>query len=148
MGLGVQSFSGGFCWRVGFALLVLGCHGSGKGEAAALDDAVDRYRRAEGPRKASESQAVADLSCTVSEVCDAKKACLAAMGPTTRALALKDEVARMLVELQEKRLALDAAAAEELPGKLDEATKLLQEGKAKMADCEKQLVDLRLHFGH
>jgi hypothetical protein len=140
--------SGAFA-RIALALLVMGgCHGSGKGEAAALDDAVDRYRRAEGTQKASESQTVADLSCTVPEVCDAKKACLAAMGPTTRALAIKDEVARMLVELQQKRLALDAATAEELPGKLDEATRLLQEGKAKMADCEKQLVDLRLHFGH
>jgi len=136
------------CWCVGISLLVLGCHGSGRGEAAALDDAVDRYRRAEATQKASESQTVADLSCTVPEVCDAKKACLAAMGPTTRALAIKDEVARMLVELQQKRLPLDAASAQELPGKLDEATQLLQEGKAKMADCEKQLVDLRLHFGH
>ena len=70
------------------------------------------------------------------------------MGPTMRALALKDEVARMLGDLQEKRVALDAAAAQELPGKLDEATRLLQEGRTQMAECDKKLADLELHYGH
>ena len=130
-------------------MLALGaCLGAGKGEATSLDDAVDRYRRAEGPQKLSELQAVTDLPCSIAEVCEAKAACLAAMGPTTRALALKDEVARVLGDLQEKRLPLDAAAAEELPGKLDEATHLLQEGRAQMADCDKKLADLELHYGH
>lgn len=130
-------------------MLVLGaCHGSGKGEATSLDDAVDRYRRAEGPQKLSELQAVTDLPCTIAEVCEAKTACLAAIGPTTRALALKDEVGRMLGDLQEKRLPLDAAAAQELPGKLDEATRLLQEGRTQMTDCDKKLADLQLHYGH
>ncbi len=124
------------------------CHGSGKGEAASLDDAVDRYRRAEGAQRLSELQAVTDLPCTIAEVCEAKTACLAAMVPTTRALGLKDEVARMLGDLQEKRLSTDAAAAQELPGKLDEATRLLQEGRTQMADCEKKLADLQLHYGH
>jgi hypothetical protein len=129
------------------ALLVSACRPSGKVEAASLDDAVDRYRRAEGTQKVSESEAVAALPCTSPEVCDAKKACLGAMDATTRALALKDEVARTVGDLQEKRLALDASAVQDLPGKLDEATRLLQEGRTKMTDCEKQLVDLRLKFG-
>jgi hypothetical protein len=72
---------------------------------------------------------------------------LAALGPTTRALALKDEVARRLGDLQEKRLPLDAAAAQALPGQLDEATRLLQEGRTNMADCDKQLVELRMRYG-
>jgi hypothetical protein len=131
-----------------FLILGLGaCHESGKREAATLDEAVDRYRRAEGAEKASRAQAVADAPCAIPEVCDAKNTCLAAIGPTTRALALKDEVARLLGDLQEKRLPVDAAAAQALPAKLDEATALLQQGRAKMADCEKQLVDLRLYYG-
>jgi hypothetical protein len=130
------------------ALALGACHGSGKGEAASLDDAVDRYRRAEGAQKTAELQAATDVPCTITEVCEAKTACLAAMGSTTRALDIKDEVARMLGDLQEKRLPLDAAAAQELPGKLDEATRLLQEGRTKMADCDKKLADLELHYGH
>jgi hypothetical protein len=54
----------------------------------------------------------------------------------------------MLGDLQERRLPLDAAAAQELPGKLDEATRLLQEGRTKMADCDKKLADLELRYGH
>lgn len=138
--------------RVTFALapmlLFCACYGSGKAEASSLDDGVDRYRRAEGSQKTSELQAVTDLPCTAVEVCEAKEACLAAMRTTTRALALKDEVARMLGDLQGKRLALDAEAAQSLPAKLDEATLLLQEGRAKMTDCEKKLADLGLHYGH
>jgi hypothetical protein len=137
--------------RISFALAAAlslsACRPSGKVEAASLDDAVDRYRRAEGVQKVSESEAVAGLPCTSPEVCDAKKACLGAMNATTRALGLKDEVARTVGDLQEKRLPLDASAVQDLPGKLDEATQLLQEGRTKMADCEKQLVDLRLRFG-
>jgi hypothetical protein len=129
-------------------LLLCACQGSGKAEAASLDDAVDRYRRAEGSQKASELQAVTDLPCANAEVCDAKETCLGAMRPTTRALSLKDEVARMLADLQGKRLPVDAEAAQSLPAKLDEATRLLQEGRGKMADCEKKLADLRLHYGH
>jgi hypothetical protein len=125
-----------------------GCHGSGKREAASLDEAVDRYRRAEGSERVSRAQALTDVSCTVPEVCVAKEACLAAVGPTTRALALKEDVARILGDLQAKRLALDAPSAQALPERLDEATRLLQEGRAKMADCERQLGDLRLHYGH
>jgi hypothetical protein len=133
---------------VPMSMVVVACHGSGKGEATSLDDAVDRYRRAEGAQKLSELQAVTDMPCSIAEVCEAKATCVAAMGPTMRALALKDEVARMLGDLQEKRVALDAAAAQELPGKLDEATRLLQEGRTQMAECDKKLADLELHYGH
>jgi hypothetical protein len=130
------------------ALLLYACPGPDKAQATSLDDAVDRYRRAEGPQKESELQTVADLPCAAVEVCEAKEVCLAAMRPTTRALGLKDEVARTLGDLQGKRLPLDAEAAQSLPAKLDEATTLLQEGRGKMAECERKLADLRLHYGH
>ena len=128
--------------------LVSGCQGAGKGQAAALDDALDRYRRAVGPERASASRALAEVPCTGSDVCAAKETCLAAVDSTTRAFALKDEVALAVGDLQAKRMAPDAAAAQALPGKLDEATLLLGQGRGKMADCEKMLVDLRLHYGH
>jgi len=129
-----------------FSLLLLvslaACAGSAKREAAALADAVDRYRRAENVRKASQGQAVVLVTCTDPAVCAAKQACLAAIDPTTQALLLKDEVAARVVDLQTKRLAPDAPEADALPAKLDQAERLLREGRTKMADCDAKLAAL------
>jgi exonuclease VII small subunit len=123
------------------------CGGSGKREAQALEDAVDRYRRADDASKEAQGKAVAAVPCTDSRVCDARQACVAAIEPTTRALALKNEVARLLVELEQKRLAPDSPEADALPGKLDEAERLLKDGRAGMARCDARLTDLRVAFG-
>jgi hypothetical protein len=139
----------------GFAALALlacvatlaACSGSGKREAATLVDAVDRYRRADDAGKEAQGQAVAAVACTDSRVCDARQACVAALEPTTRGLALKDEVVRRLADLEQKRLAPDSPEAEALPGKLDEAERLLKDGRAKMSACDARLTDLRVAFG-
>jgi hypothetical protein len=123
------------------------CSGPGKREAQTLVDAVDRYRRADDASKETDGKAVAAVVCTDSRVCDAKQACVAAIEPTTHALALKNEVARLLVELEQKRLAPDAPEAAALPGKLDDAERLLKEGRAGMAQCDARLTDLRVAFG-
>jgi hypothetical protein len=137
--------------RPKFALVavaaLVACAGSAKREASILVAAVDRYRRADSVSKTAEAQRVAAVACTDAKVCGAKRACLAALDPTARALALKDEVARRVTDLQEKRLAPDSPEAEALPGKLDEAEKLLREGRAKMPDCEKLLTDLQMDYG-
>jgi hypothetical protein len=127
--------------------LLTACSGPGKREASALSDAVDRYRRADDASKEAAGQAVSAVECTDSRVCEAKQACVAAVEPTTRALALKNEVARLLVDLEAKRLAPDAPEAEALPAKLDEAERLLKEGRAGMARCDARLTDLRVAFG-
>lgn len=121
--------------------------GAGKREASTLVDAVDRYRRAEGPSKAALGEAVSAVACTDARVCDAKRACLAAIVPTTQALTLKDEVSRRLVELEQQRLAPDSPEAQALPGKLDDAERLLKDGRARMTDCDARLTDLRVAFG-
>jgi hypothetical protein len=133
--------------RRGLPLLVLACSlgacaGSARRESAALADAVDRYRRADNGSRASQGQAVLAIVCTAAEVCAAKQACLAAIDPTTRALALKDEVAARLADIQAKRLSPAAPEADALPSKLDEAERLLHEGRTKMADCDAKLVKL------
>ena len=92
--------------------------GSAKHEAAALSEAVDRFSRVSGQ---SQAKAVDDLPCSDERVCVAKRVCTEAIDPTARALALKDEVAAKLADIEAARLAPDAAVAEELPGKLDEA---------------------------
>ena len=126
-------------------MTLLACDGgAAKHEAAALTDAVDRFSKV-----SSEAQAkvVDDLPCTDARVCEAKRVCMEALDPTARALALKDEVAAKLADIEAARLAPDAAVAEELPGKLDEATRLLHEGHSKMHECDAKLTDLKMTYG-
>jgi hypothetical protein len=129
------------------AAVLVSCSGTAKRETSILVAAVDRYRRADGASKPIEVKIVAGVSCTDAKVCDAKRACLAAIDPTARAIALKDEVARRVADIQEKRLLPDSPEAQALPAKLDEAEKLLREGRTKMPDCEKQLTDLQVEHG-
>jgi hypothetical protein len=124
-----------------------GCTGAGKLEAASLVNAVDAYRHAPGPAKADRGKAVGDVPCTVTKVCEAKLACLAAIEPTVRAMALKDEVTARIAEIEKGTLAKDSPEAQALPGKLDEAERLLTDGRAKMQACDAKLTDLHIDFG-
>ena len=109
-----------------------------------MSEAVDRFSRASTVAMA---QAVDAVSCTDERVCDAKRVCMEALDPTAKALALKDEVSLRLTDLEAARLAPDSATAQELPGKLDEASRLLREGHAKMHECDAKLTDLRVTYG-
>jgi hypothetical protein len=132
---------------VALASTLSACGGAAKRETASLAAAVDRYRSADGASRAARAEGIAAVVCTDARVCDTKQTCLAAIDATGRALALKDEVASRLVDIEQKRLAPDAPEAAALPGKLDEAERLLGEGRAKMASCEKGLTDLRTQYG-
>lgn len=129
------------------SLVLTACASRAKREASTLVDAVDHFRRADDASKAAQVQAIAGVGCTDPKVCDAKQACLAAADATARAFALKDEVARRLGDIEQKRLAPDAPEAKALPGQLDEAQKLLEQGRAKMPECERKLADLRVDYG-
>jgi hypothetical protein len=128
------------------ALFAVACNNSGsaKREAAALTDAVDRFSKVSGP---AEAKAVDDVPCTDERVCEAKRVCMEAIDPTARALAIKDEVSAKLADIEAARLAVDAAGAQELPSKLDEASRLLREGHSKMHDCDRMLTDLKVTYG-
>jgi hypothetical protein len=134
-------------WFVVVAAAALSCAGSAKRETATLAAAVDQYRRADNTSKGTQAERVAAVECRDAQVCSAKAACVAALGPTMQALALKDEVTHRLADLEHKRLAPDSPEAQALPGKLDEATRLLGEGRVKMADCDKRLADLEVAYG-
>jgi hypothetical protein len=123
------------------------CDDAPRRETSALLAAVDRYVRADNGAKATRAEAVAAVACTAPDVCAAKQACLAAIGPTVRALTLKDDVAARVAALEASHGAADAAATADLPGKLDEAERLLKEGHEKMGGCETALADLRLRRG-
>jgi hypothetical protein len=142
--------------RIGFGLILASalsaalcaCTNAGKREAASLTEAVDRYRHADDANKEAQSHAVAAVACTDERVCAAKSACMAAIEPTNRALALKDEVTRRLADLEQKRLAPDSPDARALPGKLDEAERLLKDGHAKMTVCDAKLAELHTQLGY
>ncbi len=128
-------------------VVVSGCATGAKGQAAALVAAVDRFRRADVASKAAEAAAVAAVTCTDANVCGAKNVCLAAIDPTARALALKNEVALRVADIEARRLAPDSAEAQALPSKLEEAGKLLRQGHEKMGDCERRLAELQMEHG-
>jgi hypothetical protein len=120
------------------------CTDSAKREAAALTEAVDRFSRSSGTAQVDAVNAVA---CTDDRVCEAKRICMEALDPTARALVLKDEVGQKLADLEAARLAPDSVVARELPGKLDEASRLLTKGHSKMHECDAKLTDLKLTYG-
>jgi hypothetical protein len=124
------------------------CTGSGKREAAALTEVVDRFRATSGGASgAAQADAVRATPCSDDRVCDAKRTCVAAVDPTAKALALKNEVAQKLADIEAARLAPDAPEAQALPQKLDDASRLLREGHDKMEQCDTKLTDLRLAYG-
>jgi soluble cytochrome b562 len=124
----------------------MACTNSPKREATALADAVDRFRNANGAAVAAQAAAVTAVACTDARVCEARHACVDAVDPTARALALKDEVTLKLADIESAKLSPEAPEAQELPGKLDEASRLLQEGHTKMQACETKLTDLRVTY--
>jgi hypothetical protein len=136
-----------FCLGVAASSAMPACQSAGKREAVALDEAVEQYRRATDPSKDAQSLRIAGLACSEAPICDAKQACVAAVGPTTRALQLKDEVAAAVGELESHKLDPASADAQALPGKLSEAKALLEEGRVKMDECDRKLADLRLRYG-
>jgi len=132
---------------VGLSTIVSSCDGAAKRETSALYEAVDRYRVADDAAKLVRGQAVAAVECTVAPVCDAKRICLAAIDPTTRALRLKDEVALRVADVEHNRLDPTSPEARGLSGELDEAARLLESGRQKMTECERRLADLRVTHG-
>lgn len=123
------------------------CGGEARRESAALLEAVDRYRDADASSKLVRGQAVAAVACSAGPVCSAKRVCLAAIEPTTRALQLRDDVARRVADIEQKHLDVAPPEKQALSGKLDEATELLQAGREKMSECERRLADLRVQYG-
>jgi hypothetical protein len=126
---------------------LVACDAAARRESAALGRAVDAYRQAPASAKAERGKAVGAVECSEAKVCEARDACVAAIDPTTRALALRDEVAARIGDIEKGKLAPDSPDAHALPAKLDEAERLLQEGRGKMADCDRKLVDLKADYG-
>jgi hypothetical protein len=130
--------------RVAFAILLLfaACSDRTRRETQALVDAVDAYRHADSASKAARGKAVGEVACSDPQVCAARQICVAAIEPTTQALALKDEVTARIGDIEKGALAPDSGVAQALPGKLDDAERLLRQGRDKMGECDVKLAAL------
>lgn len=124
-----------------------GCSNEAKRETASLSAAVERWQRADGPQKAPAAADVRAVVCSDAAVVDAKAACVGAIDATAKALDLKHDVEVGLDDLEQKRLAPDDPRARELPKKLDDAERLLIEGRAGMSACDAKLLALRMKHG-
>ena len=82
----------------------------GKGEAASLVAAVDRYRKADLRAKGPLADAIDAVPCSQEDVCAAKLACMAVARPTVKGAALKAEVAWLKRELSSSPKVVDADA--------------------------------------
>jgi hypothetical protein len=126
-------------------MLASGCS-TAKREAASLVSQVDRYRRAENVTKTAEAGVLETVTCTDRDVCEAKDACVKTSRPTGRGLALKSEVEAALADLGAGKLTREQAGAQSLPGKLEEAQRLLDEGRAALPACDAKVMALRLKY--
>ncbi len=131
---------------VGIGLLALAGCSAGKREATSLVTAVDRFHAAENDEKPAAAEGVNQVPCSVDEVCAAKKLCLSAVDPMARGLRLKAEVQRGIDALQNKQLSPEDEAARALPQRLDEASRLLDEGYRAMPACDARLLELRRKY--
>ncbi|HEY8088404.1 MAG TPA: hypothetical protein VIF09_11180 [Polyangiaceae bacterium] len=127
-------------------LVAVGCT-SGKQDAASLATAVDRYRKASLDAKKPLVDALEAVPCSDEDVCAAKSACLAAARPTVKGMALMAEVRLALDAVDAGTLGVPEAASRGLPGKLDEASRLLEEGKSRVGECDARVLALKSRYG-
>ena len=130
---------------VGLAFPLAACS-SQKREAGSLVEAVDRFRKADMTAKGPLADAIEAVGCTDAEVCAAKEACMAAARPTAQGAALKTEVALALAQLKTGRISQAEAASKGLPEKLDDSSRLLDEGRANLTECDRKTVALRVKY--
>jgi hypothetical protein len=123
------------------------CTAGDRQEAAQVIQAVERFRRAENPQKPATVATLRAVACHAGDVCRARDACLASAEATARALRLKSEVEQALAALEADAMPRDTPEARALPGKLDEAESLLNEGFAKLPACDAELMALKRSYG-
>jgi hypothetical protein len=115
-------------------------------EAASLVASIDRFHKADNPEKPDRAKSISRVLCTDADVCEAKRLCEAATTATAEALVLKAEVELRLADLERGVLAKTDDVVKALPGKLDQAERLLGEGHAAMPACDQKILALRARY--
>ena len=117
-----------------------------KQEAGALIHAIEQYRAAPDELKVERVADISAVTCSTQEICDAKAECLKMADPTARALALKIEAQKTLAAIQAGNEQPNDPNVKGLPDKLDEASRLLDEGHAELQPCEEKVTGLRIKY--
>lgn len=120
------------------------CADPAKGEAASVLAAVDRFRRAEYAGKPALLAPLRAVPCTDKEVCAAKDACVAHAEPLATAIAMKTEV-QLRMDAPDAG-PMDDATRAALVAKLDEASRLLDKGRAAQAACDRDTLVLKMKY--
>jgi hypothetical protein len=122
------------------ALLSIACNAAPT-ETRQLATAVESFRRAENPEKASQVDAIKRSPCTDADVCAARAVCVESAEATARGLALTASAEKDLLAI------MKASQAEYIDRMLDEAKKANELGMKKLLECEDMLVALKRKHG-
>lgn len=125
-------------------LLLVACDGEGQRDAERVLAAVQRFRSADLAATPGVVDALRQTPCHATDACATRDACVAAGEATSRALTLKNEVARKLDALEKGSLDRGSDEATTLPGKLDEAEALLKQGFDLLPACDERVTALKL----
>ena len=125
-------------------VVVAACADPTKQEAASVLAAVDRFRRAEYPAKPGLLAPLKDVPCKDAEVCAAKDACVAHAEPLVQAITMKTDVQLRLGDADAAAMDLETRA--EMIAKLDEASRLLDKGRAAQGACDQKTLELKMKY--
>jgi hypothetical protein len=134
---------------VGIVLVLVlapACDSADRREAEGVATAIVRFRSVDLAATPAAVEALKKTTCTKPEICAARDACVVAGDAMSRAIALKDEVARSLAAVESGALAKDSPEAQGLTPKLDEAEAALRKGQAAIPTCEEQLQALKRRY--
>ncbi len=120
------------------------CADPAKAEAASVLAAVDRFRRAEYPGKPALLAPLEAVVCNDAAVCAAKEACVAHAQPLVQAITMKSDVERRLGDADAAGMDLETRAA--MLAKLDEASHLLDKGRAAQGACDQKTLELKMKY--
>jgi hypothetical protein len=141
----------GSLWLVSAALVALvatsACGNASKDEARALASAVDRYRSADGEERTELGKQIANVSCSQSDLKDARTACSESARLFREAAEEKRHVTDGLARLKTGALAKESEEAQSLGAHLDSAQRYLDDSAKQMDACESQLRDIRRKYG-
>jgi hypothetical protein len=127
------------------SLAAVACDDRAARDAAGLVAAVDNFHAADSGYKAAAAKAVEAATCSATDVCAAKQACLDAIEPTVQGIALDDDVKKALDAIESTQPP-DPTLAPMLADKAKRARALLDKGHDAMHACDERTVALRVKY--
>jgi hypothetical protein len=127
------------------AIGLIGCEDRGKREAEQLVSAIDAYRRAPLDQVGEAVQRLESASCEASATCTAKDACLKSARPSREGMARLTEV-KLAMRPDADLESLRPEDRAKLDAQMNDAERLLKEGKDALVGCDAEVLALRRRF--